>query len=168
MSKSQRNKGKRKHQPIAHGGVCSACGQTSTSAKLGTKHAVCDGFSSEEFTTAGAFTTHLNDYAKDHWLTADGELVARTPIAGTWITKDELEARVRDNGARVFRLLKAQRHCRVVLGSEPEETSVRFVNGLNEPIVFHNGSWCEIAEAMNAIGEEILAKVEEREEQLAA
>jgi hypothetical protein len=137
-TKNQRNKDRnnRKGKLVEHGGVCSACGSEATSSRTGTQHAPCSGFFEGTFDSS-----HLNTLAKTNYLTADGKVIdtRRQPINGFWISKEELTSRLAEEDRRANLTLADQNHCVVDLEAEQDCLKVRFVNGLNQPIVYTVG-----------------------------
>jgi hypothetical protein len=164
ISKSQKNAGKRLAKkavakPIERGGICSACGQISTSCTTGTAHHGCVGYVGKPTENFDFGDAHLNKLGDTYAMAADGTIIDR-PIAGFWINKDTLMSRRVERALEAKALLKK----RVIMTSvfvevEPEPTDdptngVNLVskfshldirNGLGEPLLYspHKGWYTE-------------------------
>lgn len=162
ISKSQKQRAARLSkmkgkQPIQRGGVCSSCGQESTSCTTNTSHASCEGHFTGTFQQLALALYHKNNY-----MTADG-IIIREPLYGTWISKADLETRQYERAAQLVSLAKS----RVVMtsvfktdasGRVFDRLDVR--NGLDEPIHYVDGVWCVLEEPSTLIDEYTAGEME--------
>lgn len=176
ISKSQKNAAARARKAalapkVCRGGVCSACGQESTSCTTGSQHEACKGYV-ENYD----FKDHLlNAFGEREAMAADGTIL-QYPIVGYWISKEELLKR------RCERKIEAEQRAkkRVVMTSVfKTDVDGAFVqgdngglifdrldvtNGLGEPISYLGGAWRteeEATEYAAALEKDLRAGVEE-------
>lgn len=109
ISNSARSAGKRAAKraanPIARGGVCSACGQQSTSCTTGTAHHGCVGYAGKPTENFDFGDPLLNLMGETYAMSADGTVI-QYPITGYWISKDELLSRRAERKAEAHRAAK--------------------------------------------------------------
>lgn len=162
ISGSARNAAKRavdkaKQEPILRGGVCSSCGQQSTSCTTNTVHMGCPGYFAGPSPTTKTFGDPIFDsLAQRSHLSYDGTILHQ-PIEGTWITQDALQQRRVER--REEALLRDSK--RIVLTSVFEKrlgedergayeydkcVCVNVTNGLGEAIAWVDGAWRTDAE----------------------
>lgn len=158
-SKSQRAKGAKLARAAKsgkvtnHGGVCSSCGQISSSCTTNTPHDSCDGFvKNYDFKDP-----ILNTLGESFPMLADGTIIKRA-VPGKWITTNELAARRAERKAEAYRIAKE----RVVMTSvyklgddgltlmvetqtpgffAPVLDYLDICNGLGDPISYVGGKW---------------------------
>ncbi len=135
ISKSQLRKRAKKGPIVEHGGICSKCGQKSSSCLTGSAHLACAGFSSRgQLDPLLSGNARLADRLQPSYHTADGS--PYDGKGGVWISHHhfERECRSREDAA-VARLheraarLASEKHVIVKDGK-----FVRFENGFGEPI----------------------------------
>lgn len=164
ISKSKKNEGKRlakkaAAKPIERGGICSACGQLSTSCTTGTAHHNCVGYAGKPNENFDFGDPLLNIMGETYAMAADGTVIQH-PINGYWINKSELLSRRAERKAEAVKIAAK----RVIMTSvfveveaEPTDDPTNGVNlvkkfshldirnGLGEPLFYcsHKGWYTE-------------------------
>lgn len=164
VSKSQKQRAARLsrmkgRQPIAHGGVCSKCGQRSTSCVTNTTHLSCAGFFKGDFEE-----TMFNNLRARCEMAFDYSPCVCPPAEGIWISEGELQRRREERVMEMRALLRLQTHIHVAPIEEGARLGkVTFTNGLGEPVAWHNGAWRHLDEIQkDPIETEPLVASEER------
>ena len=148
-----------------HGGVCSSCGQTSTSCTPGTTHQGCAGYFQGSF---GLAALDLLAEKGQFRMTADGSIISR-PIDGTWIDRDVLATRLYVNLSRQVHIVVLYTEVPVApIDGVPTVATkvdgVRFENGLGEMLTWLDGKWTPyvpIVESLDADVQEMLDTAED-------
>lgn len=125
LSKNQLNprvKKKEQAKQSPHGGVCSMCGQESSSAKPNTLHAGCKG--------VNPLINGMFDYS-----------TLTQKSVGFWITKEDLSNRRDANANGRAKKLASERHCIIKTGEDTSNPGgdviwAEFQNGLGESITW--------------------------------
>lgn len=121
-SKNQLNSRRLKKAEVPHGGVCTMCGQSSTSCRTGAKHEACKGPCNIDGVESMA------DYS-----------ILTNRSVGFWVSKDEL-AQLRDmNITAKAQALKSARVCNYDLSTTP--ATIWFTDGDGEPICYVGDKW---------------------------
>lgn len=154
ISKSQKMKGAKlaKQAKLGlvkkHGGVCSSCGQESTSCTPGTSHLGCLGFFQGDFGN-----DVLNNFAEvgQRAMTADGTVIVGRGRNGTWISKAELRQRREERAAEMLPILKNRVYMTGVffepVGKEkPKLSHLTITNGIGEPMKLSPEGWVVVQE----------------------
>lgn len=142
LSKSQRNKGKndakrQRKSPIEYGGVCSSCGQKSSSCTTNTTHLGCKGLFEGEFDLYSLKVAH-----EKRKMLFTGEIV-RQPVTGTWRNGLVLILLREKSARQMSDFLENQVLMTSVFREDGSFLGLDVANGFGDPLVFQDGKWSQ-------------------------